>query len=73
MPGLNMQVEHHLFPSVNHCHLHRLVPRVRALCAKHKVPYPESTSMFEALKKHVHHLYIMGPLAFKKEWAKKHR
>ena len=23
--GLNMQVEHHLFPSVNHCHLHKLV------------------------------------------------
>jgi delta11-fatty-acid desaturase len=22
--GLNMQIEHHLFPSVNHCHLKKL-------------------------------------------------
>lgn len=71
--GLNMQVEHHLFPSVNHCHLHKLVPHVKALCAKHNVHYPESSSLFEATSKHVSHLYEMGPVAFKAEWAKKNR
>ena len=63
--GLNMQIEHHLFPSVNHCHLHRLVPHIKTLCKKHNVHYPESPSIWEALKKHVEHLYIMGPEAYK--------
>jgi delta11-fatty-acid desaturase len=71
--GLNMQVEHHLFPSVNHCHLHKLVPHVRALCVKHNIHYPESSSLYEGLSKHVSHLYAMGPVAFKNEWTKKHK
>jgi fatty acid desaturase len=62
--GLNMQIEHHLFPSVNHCHLHKLVPHVKALCSRYNIAYPESESLWEALTKHVQHLYIKGPGAF---------
>lgn len=64
--GLNLQIEHHLFPSVNHCHLHALVPHVKELCKKYNVNYPESPSMWEALQKHVDHLYDMGAGAFDK-------
>lgn len=61
--GLNMQIEHHLFPSVNHCHLRKLVPHVKAICEKHGVHYSESTSLYAALVKHVSHLYDKGYLS----------
>jgi fatty acid desaturase len=32
--GLNLQIEHHLFPSLNHCHLWRIQPVVQATCAE---------------------------------------
>jgi delta11-fatty-acid desaturase len=51
-----MQTEHHLFPSVNHCHLYKLAPHVKALCKKHGVQYNECESLFEALSLHVAHL-----------------
>lgn len=51
-----MQIEHHLFPSVNHCHLHKLQPVVRELCKKHGVPYNVSPSLFEAVKAYIRHL-----------------
>jgi delta11-fatty-acid desaturase len=54
--GLNMQIEHHLFPSMNHCHLKKLVPRVRELCKKYGVKYSESGSLWQALCQHVSHL-----------------
>jgi delta11-fatty-acid desaturase len=54
--GLNMQIEHHLFPSMNHCHLRKLVPGVKELCKKHGIRYYESTSLWSALCLHVDHL-----------------
>ena len=64
--GLNMQIEHHLFPSVNHCHLLKLVPYIRDICEKHGVGYSESPSLISALGKHIEHLYNMGPLSYRK-------
>jgi len=37
--GLNMQIEHHLFPGLNHCHLHHIAPIVKSTCEEFKVPY----------------------------------
>jgi fatty acid desaturase len=37
--GLNLQIEHHLFPGLNHCHLHRIAPTVRRTCEEHGVRY----------------------------------
>ena len=37
--GLNMQIEHHMFPCVNHCHLPALQKKVQAICEKHGVRY----------------------------------
>jgi delta11-fatty-acid desaturase len=54
--GLNMQIEHHLFPSMNHCHLKKLIPGVKELCKKHGIRYSESLSLWDALCQHVDHL-----------------
>jgi fatty acid desaturase len=54
--GLNLQTEHHLFPSVNHVHLRKLQPYVREICKKHGVPYNDTPSLWEALCQHVAHL-----------------
>jgi len=51
--GLNMQVEHHLFPGLNHCHLRGLVPIVKSLCKKYGITYHESAGFFDALSKHM--------------------
>jgi delta11-fatty-acid desaturase len=54
--GLNMQIEHHLFPSMNHCHLKKIMPKVKQLCQKYGVKYSESQSLWQALCLHVAHL-----------------
>ena len=58
--GLNLQIEHHLFPTVNHCHLKALSPIVRELCDKYNIPYHESSSVYEAISKHFQHVTQMG-------------
>lgn len=37
--GLNYQIEHHLFPGVNHCHFPYIYKEVMAICEKHGVKY----------------------------------
>jgi fatty acid desaturase len=41
--GLNHQVEHHLFPRMPRTSLRRARPLVRAFCARHAIPYTETT------------------------------
>jgi fatty acid desaturase 2 (delta-6 desaturase) len=36
---LNFQIEHHLFPTMPRHNLYKIQPQVRALCAKHRIPY----------------------------------
>jgi delta11-fatty-acid desaturase len=54
--GLNLQIEHHLAPSLNHCHLMKLQPKIEALCKKHSIKYNKSNSIFEAIYKHYKHI-----------------
>ena len=37
--GANLQIEHHLFPSVNHLHLPAISPIIRQTCHEFRVPY----------------------------------
>lgn len=37
--GLNLQIEHHLFPGLNHCHLRTIQPTVQEVCREFKVSY----------------------------------
>ena len=49
--GLNLQIEHHLFPTVNHCHLPYIQQIVKDVCKKHDVFYHESKSWGHAMEK----------------------
>lgn len=54
--GLNLQIEHHLMPSVNHCHLRKIQPKIEQLCRKYGIHYACSNSLWEALMKHYKHI-----------------
>ena len=41
--GLNLQIEHHLFPSMPRPNLRRAQPRVERFCLAHGIPYAETT------------------------------
>jgi fatty acid desaturase len=50
--GLNLQIEHHLLPGVNHAHLYRLSPELREICERHGVRYQSFPSFTAALRSH---------------------
>jgi len=50
--GLNMQIEHHLLPSVHFSHLPEIAPIVRKTCEEFGLPYHTSDNFFEAVYKH---------------------
>ena len=50
--GLNMQIEHHLFPSVHYSHYPALAVIVREACLEFGLPYNTSRSLWEAMSKH---------------------
>lgn len=58
--GLNYQIEHHLFPNLNHCHLPALSPGVKKICEKHGVPYNYVSGYREAISKHFEHTASMA-------------
>jgi len=47
--GLNCQIEHHLFPSVNSCHLPNLSIIVRKLCRKYNIKYNYSDNILNTI------------------------
>ena len=58
--GLNFQVEHHLFPTINHVHYPKIAEIVRKTAEEFKLPYNEYRTTVEALKGHFNHLKHMG-------------
>jgi len=50
--GLNLQVEHHLFPSLHYAHYYDIAPIVKQACKDWNLPYNESASIWEAVSKH---------------------
>lgn len=50
--GLNLQVEHHLFPSIHYAHYYNIAPIVKQACKDWNLPYNESASIWEAVRKH---------------------
>jgi delta11-fatty-acid desaturase len=54
--GLNHQIEHHLFPSVNHCHHHTLRVIIRDTCRDHNIEYKEFDRHIDALRAHVRYI-----------------
>lgn len=61
--GLNFQVEHHLFPNICSVHYPALRPIVRAVAARHDVPYHEYPTVSAALADHLGWLRAQGAKA----------
>jgi fatty acid desaturase len=51
--GLNLQIEHHLLPGINHWHLFYMSDSIRAVCLKHGVVYTKWNNFGEALEAHL--------------------
>jgi len=51
--GLNLQIEHHLFPGVHHYHLLKLQPIVEGICKKYGVQYITTPSYTAAIVKYI--------------------
>ncbi len=58
--GLNMQIEHHLFPKVCHVHYRTIGRIVKQTAAEFNIPYIESETFTAALKSHYRMLKKFG-------------
>lgn len=54
--GLNYQIEHHLFPEINHRHYPAISIIVQRVCEKYNVPYNQKSSFSNALWSHIQRL-----------------
>jgi fatty acid desaturase len=57
---LNVQCEHHLFPSLNHCHLQLIQPTVEQCCKEYNVAYKNYSSFSEIFKDTVGYIQSLG-------------
>jgi len=58
--GLNLQIEHHLFPKICHIHYKALSGIVKATALEFNLPYNENRTFYTALKSHYFVLKRMG-------------
>lgn len=58
--GLNLQVEHHLFPKISHVHYPALNRIVQQTCREHNIPYLEFSSFWKAFQSHVKVIQLMS-------------
>jgi linoleoyl-CoA desaturase len=58
--GVDIQIEHHLFPNLPHSSLRRIQHIVRGYCDKNDIPYIEKPSIFATINSYVSYLYKMG-------------
>jgi len=57
---LNFQIEHHLFPGVNHEHMPLLAPLVRKACKARGVKYVAHPTFFGALRTTLDHFEVLS-------------
>jgi linoleoyl-CoA desaturase len=58
--GLDIQIEHHLFPNIPHSSLRQIQHIVRDYCDKNDIPYIENPSIFPTIYSYICYLYNMG-------------
>jgi len=58
--GLDIQIEHHLFPNLPHSSLRKIQHIVRDYCDKNDIPYIEKPSIFPLIYSHYRYLYKIG-------------
>ena len=60
--GLDIQIEHHLFPNIPHSTLRQVQHIVREYCAENGIPYIEKSNVIEMVKTYWRHLYRMSAI-----------
>lgn len=68
--GLNMQIEHHLFPNICHTHYRYLAPIVEETAKEFNLPYINNKTFFSALQSHARMLKMLGKEALENKNAK---
>jgi linoleoyl-CoA desaturase len=58
--GLDIQIEHHLFPNIPHSSLRQIQHVVRGYCEKNDVPYIEKPSILSSIYSYICYLFNMG-------------
>lgn len=58
--GLNYQIEHHLFPRMNHFHYPKIAPIVKAFCKQRNIPYVHFDTVSDNVYSCISHLYRFG-------------
>ncbi len=58
--GLNMQIEHHLFPKISHVHYRHISQIVRQTAKDYNIAYNENQTFMSALQSHFRMLKTMG-------------
>ena len=61
--GLNFQIEHHLFPNVNHIHLKDLSKIVKETAEEFNLPYHSQPTVLSAVINHAKFLNKLGNVA----------
>ena len=64
--GLDIQIEHHLFPNLPHSSLRQIKHVVREYCHKNDIPYIEKPTMFSSIYSYLIYLYNIGNRWFTK-------
>jgi fatty acid desaturase len=54
--GLTLQVEHHLFPGINHCHLMLIQPIIEQTCLEYHVNYKKYATWNDVMNDMFHYL-----------------
>ena len=58
--GLDIQIEHHLFPNIPHSSLRQIQHVVHGYCEKNDIPYIEKPSVFSTIYSYICYLFNMG-------------
>lgn len=58
--GLNYQIEHHLFPRIQHTHYPKIAPVVRAFCESRGIPYVHFKTVLSNVASCAKHLETLG-------------
>ena len=58
--GLDIQIEHHMFPNFPHSSLRKIQHVIKDYCKKKDIPYREKASFFEGIFYYMKHIHTMS-------------
>lgn len=60
--GMNYQIEHHLFPTINHTHYHEVSQIVQETCKEFDIPYVSHTNWLQSAISFSKFLHVMAKI-----------